>query len=69
MITAGQVRSFADLAQWAVCATSTVEVGRHRAITETQPIADGPGLVRDEHPWDGPTLAADERHDRDAVNR
>lgn len=38
-------------------------------MNETQPIIDGPGVIIDEHPWDGPPLHADERHDREAVAR
>lgn len=38
-------------------------------LNETQPIADGPGQVTDRHPWDGPPLHADERHDSAAVTR
>lgn len=30
--------------------------------TEVEPIADGPGLVVDTHPWDGPPLSDDEVH-------
>lgn len=35
--------------------------------TETDLNTDGPGVVIDVHPWDGPRLGADERHDPEGL--